>query len=316
MENKVSIIVPVYNGDKYIDRFWGSIEQQVFRDFEVVFIDDGSTDHSRQLLEDHLSKSRLKTKLICQENRGVSSARNTGLNEIESKYVCFCDIDDTVTSSFLSVMVKMMDSSGADVAISGIKVDGNKDNRVIDSSQALQDYLYNKFSVSVCGSCIRCSLLKKNHIQFPEGYKYCEDLYFMWKVFAMSSKVVCIRQSMYNYIHNQGSAMSLFDVHRFDAFLLMKQLEAYMMTERPEFYPIYARYGAARVMWSLARQGASRLSYSDFKSFFRNYNMREELRKLLSYPRLLIRLSSFMYLVSPRAFHFIVGRYGRKSIHF
>lgn len=103
MDNiKVSVIVPVYNGAEYIGGTLDSIINQDFNGFEVIVIDDGSTDNSLEIIEERLSKSAIAHEIVHQENSGVSSARNLGIEKAQGEYLVFVDSDDYITGNHLS----------------------------------------------------------------------------------------------------------------------------------------------------------------------------------------------------------------------
>src|SRR5665647_1590636 len=100
----VSIIVPFYNVEDYIEKTLVSIDEQVFKDFEVILIDDGSTDKSHQVVESYLPKCSFKSVLIRQQNSGVSAARNNGLTNATGEYVVFVDADDLLSPYYIKQM--------------------------------------------------------------------------------------------------------------------------------------------------------------------------------------------------------------------
>ncbi len=115
---KVSIIVPVYNQEKYLNKCLDSILEQTYRDFKCFLIDDGSTDSSPEILDEYAARdSRLC--VVHKENEGASVARNVGFNMSESEYVCFLDSDDYLASNFIEVMLDKIISEDADVCTCG-----------------------------------------------------------------------------------------------------------------------------------------------------------------------------------------------------
>ena len=325
---KVSIIVPVFNGEEYIERFVDCISRQDTKEFEVVFVDDGSTDSSFALLEGCKDRIPANVSIVHQENKGVSAARNVGIEHSRGEIICFCDID-LISDDYISTFIYLMDDSFIDVAVCGSKV--YKDSQInkirteqkhwnIDiktSQEALEDFLYMKRAFCVCGGAIRKRLLVDNHIRFAEGYKYNEDLHYMWQVLSYTRKLSLIDKTMYYYIWREGSAMSKFEKSRFDGYHLMKNLEDFFEQNQPDFSPLYKKYAAARIMWSIVRQAASFFgSYKSFVNFFKDYNVKDEMRKLVSYPNYMIKASSLMYICSPYLFYVIIGIYGRRTTHF
>lgn len=113
---KVSCIVPVYNSCKYLRRMLDSILGQSFNDFELILIDDGSTDSSGEICDEYASKDS-KICVYHKENGGVSSARNLGLSKAEGKYIIFMDSDDLIAPNMLQALVTDLESNDADIAM-------------------------------------------------------------------------------------------------------------------------------------------------------------------------------------------------------
>ena len=114
----ISVIVPVYNVAEYLERFLFSIEEQKFKYFEVILVDDGSTDDSGTIIDKWSQKQKIATIVIHKKNEGVSVARNVGLEHARGKYVCFIDSDDMILPGYLSDMYNaIINSSDNDIVI-------------------------------------------------------------------------------------------------------------------------------------------------------------------------------------------------------
>ena len=113
----ISIVIPLYKVESYIESCLISLENQSFKEFEVIVVNDGSPDMSADIVEDFIKSSKLNIKLINQENRGVSAARNNGIDYISGEYVCFMDSDDMLDSEYLMIMQKEINMRGADICI-------------------------------------------------------------------------------------------------------------------------------------------------------------------------------------------------------
>ena len=124
-----TIILPVYNKIKYLPTTLPSLLSQTYRDFELIAVDDGSTDGSGDFL-DRLAKTDSRVKVIRQPNAGVSAARNAALDRASGDYVVFADADDTVCPDWLEVLTKEAEISGADIVVSGLNKT-NKDGEII-----------------------------------------------------------------------------------------------------------------------------------------------------------------------------------------
>lgn len=112
----ISIIVPVYNVEKYLDRCVQSILIQSFKRFELILVNDGSTDNSFEICQKYRKKDS-RVILISQENKGLSAARNTGLNNAHGDYICFIDSDDFIEKDYLKLLLNNLKSNNADISI-------------------------------------------------------------------------------------------------------------------------------------------------------------------------------------------------------
>ena len=111
---KVSVILPIFNGEKYISKCLDSLLAQNFEDFEIIIVDDGSTDNTLSICQSYRKES-YKVRLFTQENQGVSVARNFGLKNSRGEYVIFVDVDDFVAADYLSSLVKVAEETAADI---------------------------------------------------------------------------------------------------------------------------------------------------------------------------------------------------------
>ena len=118
MNEKITLIIPVYNKKKYINHCLDSISAQTFEDFEVLLVDDGSTDGSAEIC-DEFANNNARVRVIHKQNGGVSSARNRGIEEAGGKYVVFCDADDEFPPDALSDLYAAAEKYGADITVGG-----------------------------------------------------------------------------------------------------------------------------------------------------------------------------------------------------
>lgn len=213
---KVSIIVPIYNVSKYLDRFFNSIKEQIFRDYEVILIDDGSTDDSLFKCEE-FQKNNHNVVLIHQKNQGVSVARNIGLKHAKGKYIYFCDPDDYIDAQLLEDNVILAEKYKANLVIFGYNVEKNgrviacnhpKDTFLLTTNDFISDfyklysldllyYLWNKLY-------LRNSL--KNIIFDNEGVG--EDTRFNLKYFKKVSNVCTNSNIYYHYIKDRNDSLT------------------------------------------------------------------------------------------------------------
>jgi glycosyltransferase involved in cell wall biosynthesis len=187
----VSIIIPVFNGEKFIYESLIKLNYQTFQNFEVIVIDDGSTDSTVVEFQKVKSKLLYKISFYSQSNKGVSVARNLGIDMSSSEYIMFMDIDDEFSCSFVSDMVKLQNENRNKIVLSKVKninelqeeifsypsIKYKKRNlntynllKSILSSKGYGGFVFNKIYIN--------NILKTKNIRFPEGIHYCEDQVF------------------------------------------------------------------------------------------------------------------------------------------
>lgn len=204
----VSIVVPVYNVENYVSKCIQSIFRQTFKNYELIVVNDGSTDNSLSKLQ-KFSDNRLK--IINQKNKGLSGARNTGIKRAIGKYITFIDSDDWISEDYLEVMVSYARKYNADiVSIKECIVDSedkyhykNRKFRVFKQNAA--DALFGFFDTNYAwGKLIKRKIMSKNNIQFPEGKNY-EDIGTMYKIYDHANIVVISNKANYFYSVREGS---------------------------------------------------------------------------------------------------------------
>ncbi len=201
----ISIIIPVYNAEKYLKCCFKTLDDQTFRDFEVVFVNDGSTDGSLQLIEDYV-KDKENCKVYSKENGGQSSARNLALTKISGEYIIFLDCDDYLDNDYLEVLYSTAKKNDSDVVISGQK-------KVDEKGNVLEAIIYD---VERYPSCIlrrlnfsgkiyrREYLIEKHHMQFAVGKTYEDNPFNLVMLFLAKNLQVLSYVGYYQVVH-QGS---------------------------------------------------------------------------------------------------------------
>lgn len=224
MNALVSIIVPVYKVEKYICRCIDSILGQTYQNFELIMVDDGSPDHSRQICEEYAKKDS-RIHVIRQENQGVSAARNKGLDISSGEYICFVDSDDYIDGHLLSTVIPQMIKKDADVAIFNAQIvhgtvpgeilGWNIHSEEIENSQ-IKQYLLQGYDSYVWRKIYKRDIWE--NIMFPVGKKY-EDLYIMAHLIQNINNIIAIPRVLYYYeCEDHGSITQNRDIRSlFDA---------------------------------------------------------------------------------------------------
>ncbi len=214
----VSVIVPVYNAEKYLIDCLNSLSAQEYRDFEVVIVDDGSTDrspdiiHARQAEDDRFRSFRT-------ENFGVSHARNVGIAKARGDYFCFVDADDFVAKDFLSVLLNGIGNAAACVTakkrwvqrIGMYRIDTCPNFRGSPKELKKRLWRYRRLMRGVTGRLYLASVIRENDLQFDESLRYGEDMTFNYLVFKYCREVRFVNRVLYTYRIDNPYSLSRLD---------------------------------------------------------------------------------------------------------
>lgn len=213
----VSVIVPIYNVEDYIDECILSITNQSLKDIEIICVDDGCQDSSIEKVIKYWEKDP-RINLIHQFNRGLSGARNYGLHSSHASYVMFCDSDDKYELNMCEELYKSITLHKADLAACSMQLvyytsfDKRRDDRLYYSLKYtgmhdIDESILAETDDSVCNKIFRRSLIEKYDLHFPEGLKY-EDYYFTKSYMLLSKNIYYVDKQLYIYIRRPGSIMT------------------------------------------------------------------------------------------------------------
>lgn len=212
---KISVIVPVYNVEVFLTRCLESIINQTYTNLEIILVDDGSTERS-SVICDKYSSDDPRIILIRQDNKGLSAARNAGLDICSGDYISFIDSDDWVELDMLEVLLNAIIEHSADVACcEAVRHKGRVttyneevgDIRIIEGQKdILDEHICGRLSSSAWGKLFKREMFDYGH-RFPKGCVY-EDIRTIWKVLLICNKVVLVDRRMYHYYFRRGSITS------------------------------------------------------------------------------------------------------------
>lgn len=204
----VTVIVPVFNGERFILDLINSLKKQTYAKSEFIIVDDGSTDNTQSIvLKEIANDSRFK--IYIQENKGVSAARNLGLTHSKGQFVTFVDVDDYVTPDYVELLVQGINRHGISLAVTNIKgdhIEFSKD-KVINGEAYVT--LYTKFKGYACGKLFVNSVIKNNNLKFDTNFKIGEDLKFVFDyalIFKGDFQIAFIDEDAYSYQRRNDSA--------------------------------------------------------------------------------------------------------------
>lgn len=206
---EISIIVPVYNAERYLRPCIDSILAQSFPDFELLLVNDGSTDGSAAICDEYAGGDHRVRAIHKQPNGGVSEARNTGLDEARGQWIAFIDADDWIDPDYLEALLKPDD---ADIRMCGFRFrypDGKCEEEknmtwTGDRYADLSRFIQTQWTV-IWGCLISRQLIEKNALRFLSGITWCEDYHFMIRCIYLSRKVKTVDRILYNYRQNDSS---------------------------------------------------------------------------------------------------------------
>lgn len=256
---KISIIIPVYNVEKYLERCLNSVEKQTFKNFEAIIVNDGSTDKSSTIAQKYVSTDK-RFKLIEQDNKGLGGARNTGIQCSNGEFLAFLDSDDWYHERFLELMLDAADSNDADIVICGVERVWNDGSRKKNPISNADDYVVQdkhgfmkKASYVAWDKIYRANLF--DSILYPEHMKY-EDYATTPRIYAKASKIVCISDILYNYYWNANSITNSSMVSR-DLFKAQRLLEESEIGEK--YFDVMEAYFVRNIMgtllWKMCNEG-------------------------------------------------------------
>lgn len=204
----ISIIVPVYKAEKYLDSCVESVIAQTYLNWELLLVNDGSPDNSGELC-DNWSKQDHRIKVYHKKNEGVSSARNYGLDNASGEYVMFVDSDDEIAKSTLEICYNEVLKNNVDVlqySLTRVYAELGKRYKTLKPANVLEYIKKGHFMVCIGGSFIKRSIIEEHHIRFDESLKLAEDLIFIHTCFAYARRCQRILDKLYYYRNNVLSA--------------------------------------------------------------------------------------------------------------
>lgn len=215
-EELISIIIPIYKVEKYLDRCIQSIVNQTYQNLEIILVDDGSPDKCPCIC-DEWAKKDLRIKVIHQKNEGVSAARNAGIGISKGSYIGFVDSDDYIEIDMYEKLYNAIKAEAAELAICSCDI-VSEDGQLIEDNSPIKDEIFTGklglkkmvqhggwYYVVVWNKLYSRNIV--NEIKFPIGKIY-EDEVFSHEVFWKCSKIVSIKQNLYKYVQRPESIMS------------------------------------------------------------------------------------------------------------
>ncbi|WP_455485180.1 glycosyltransferase family 2 protein [Gemella sp.] len=305
----ISIVIPVYNAEKYLEQCLNSIKNQTYKNFEVILVNDGSIDHSESICMDFV-KVDTRFKYFTKVNGGASSARNFGLDNVTGDYITFIDADDWVDENHLEVLINNIKDNNSDMAVSSIKKFDMSNNFHFRMYSNQEKYLlnYNKLNreeflvilpkLILANNSYKIAvskLFKKelvSDVRFDESIIYGEDLEFFFKLYLNINSISYIDEVTYVYrLHDESSSSKFGQLHMEQELAIYKK-----MYERIEELglPTIHYVNTIRNLLDFRKDFIeNRVLFDDYLQFL------EKVEKAVTYPKDLISIIVPIYNVSP-----------------
>lgn len=320
----ISIIVPLYNDELYMDKMLDSVLNQTYKNYELIFIDDGSTDKGVEKIKHALSNGKfrgLRYTIIEKENGGASSARNEGIRLAKGKYLYFLDSDDYIEKDLCQTIYNSQIKDDLDFI--SFRYDIVKKDTVSSCSEVyngecsncedvLRLFLLDKIKINMCSFVVKNEILKKYNLFFTEGSRYGEDTEFIIKSLYNCKKAKILNDIKFHYFINEHSTVEKFDLSRKDSILSALRSENYIKqyTKNQEILKLMKKNVARKLMYNLEQyvrlRNKSNLDRSQRKEFleflckyryyldYLYYGDYENITKKIN--RILIKINPIIYI--------------------
>ena len=285
---KVSVIVPIYNTEKFLEKCIESILNQTLEEIEIILINDGSTDNCHKICQEYAEKNKDKIRYINNKNIGCSATRNLGIELARGEYIAFVDSDDYIDKEMYKEMYNKSQELKSDIVFCGLKTIYLKKNctwnRNIKIKENKYDYLKRKQLLNnPVNKLFKKHFLKVNNILFPLDTQFAEDIVFCFKSVILAEKIDAVEKNFYNYIihennsvHNLEKRLGVF--YSFSWLFEYLRIQKYILNNKlsKSFYDFFNFYAIRGVFFMLLNpELVSDLEYKKYNQIFYN-----ELKKI------------------------------------
>ncbi len=280
-ENKISVIVPAYNVEKYIDECINSLKRQTYKNIEFIIINDGSKDSTLKRIKNNVG-SDTRFKIIDQKNIGIGATRNKGINLSTGDYIAFLDSDDYVLDDMYSSLMESIIKNNSDIAVCDyIKFNNvNKEKKICGDIKIYNKSIYKEpLIINSVAYCPWNKLYKKSlieNIKFPEKLKY-EDLNFVIKALSSAKKISKVDKALYYYRINDSGETCTISVKDKDIYFIIEDVVNYLK-DKEDYNNIYDQVQEMSVLQ--IQKGL--LSLIKVGSFSDNYSYIDKMFKFLN----------------------------------
>lgn len=243
---KISVIIPVYKVEEYLNRCVDSVINQTYKDFEIILVDDGSPDNCGKICDEYAARYSFVT-VIHKENGGLSDARNAGLDVMRGEYVAFVDSDDYIHPEYLNILITEAEKHNADIAVCNYAVkrslqpefDAVGDYRIegFDSRSAIIKFLTCKKTWEIISACVKIYRYRVfDNLRFPKG-RMNEDNFTTWKCYLNSERIVQCFVPLYCIYPSENSiTRQAYSIKNLDALAAAEEMAEVFKNTDSEIY--------------------------------------------------------------------------------
>lgn len=309
----ISVIMPCYNSEDTIESALKSLDNQIYKKFEVIIINDGSTDKTNDLIKKYISSSNMKIRYLYQTNEGVSKSRNKGLDLAEGEYLTFLDSDDMYSPFFLKELSSNLNEE-IDTAFCGFtrlqKEIPNKykekETFELNNDELLNSFMKFKGPSTFATFIYKKEILEKYSIYFDSRLSYGEDLLFVWKYLVHCKKGVFVDKLNYFYNDNPYSVMNNISWKMTNVLLSVTLTEEYLKEFNLQFYQRYSSYMFDRTIWKLAKDFSLAKNYILFQKLTERFDVETAMKNMeKNGDKFLIKLTSYIFLKNKKVFYYL-----------
>lgn len=292
-EPLISVIVPIYQSEEFLEKCLESIINQTYKNLEIILVDDGSPDNCPYICDEYKKKDK-RIKVIHKENEGVSAARNDGIKIATGEYIGYVDSDDWIESNMYSVLYDNMQKYNADISICALERRTGYDYKINNSNVKIETYNQEKYLLRFFkigyqqieyyppNKLFKRNLIEEN--QFPIGLT-SEDVFGTYKAVLKANKIVKTTEVLYNYRFNENGITGSFSENDYDLLTIWDMVVDYTKKHASQYYD-YALINRQRVDFTLLYRIAKEFKLKEIK---KNERVKPLLKSLKSNEKSLLK---------------------------
>ena len=264
---KISVIVPVYNVEKYLRKCAESLVNQTLSDIEIIFVNDGSTDGSEEIIEYYVNNYREKVKSLKKTNGGLSSARNYGMQYATGEYIAFTDSDDYVELDMYEALYNKAKQEDYDIVECDFIWEYPKKRKIdVGVTYSSKKEALEKARVLVCNKIFKTSIIKASNILFPEGLRY-EDVEFFYKIIPNLNKMGFVKKPFMHYVQRENSISNTQNERTQEIFVVLDNVINYYKTNNLyEEYKEELEYTYSRLLLCSSLKRMTKIENKEIRS--------------------------------------------------